>query len=79
MSADDRTRALSTGPLTLAVNLCDSWESRIGVRGELDIPGTARRAGSDADSRREIWHWFIALAMILLTIEWIVFARRMRV
>jgi len=64
----------------LAVNLCDGWESRLATSETIDIPGTRARSNADAsDSRRELWQWFIVAALALLTIEWFVFARQMRV
>ncbi|MBC7772866.1 MAG: BatA domain-containing protein [Pyrinomonadaceae bacterium] len=64
----------------LAVNVCDGWESRLGVSGSIDIPGSgSRKSTGENDARRELWQWFIAAALVLLTIEWFVFARRIRV
>lgn len=63
----------------LAVNLVDGWESRLGTAGMIDIPGSAsRNSAGENDARRELWQWFIAAAMVLLTIEWFVFAKRIR-
>lgn len=63
----------------LAVNLCDGWESRLATDGTIDIPGSgSRKSAAETDARRELWQWFIAAAMLLLTVEWLVFARRIR-
>jgi len=65
---------------SIAVNLTDAWESRIGVDDSLNIPSAAPAAGgpSDVKGSLEIWRPFIAAAALLLLIEWLVFARQMR-
>ena len=62
------------------VNLLDARESAIQTRDTLDIPGSPRRAGTiGAAAPREIWRWFALVGLALLTMEWLLYAWRMRV
>lgn len=63
----------STSPI--AVNLCDATESAIGTRDA--PPATTRDAAGiiNAEARREVWHWLVAVAVALLMVEWAVYAR----
>lgn len=64
----------------LPVNLFDPVESAIATAESVDISGQRAEAGALSDAApREIWHWFIIAALILLTLEWILYAWRMRV
>ncbi|MGE3107812.1 MAG: hypothetical protein AB7O77_05590, partial [Phycisphaerales bacterium] len=64
----------------IAVNLCDSWESRAAVATTLDLPDSPPSMLQDAarESRREVWHWFVFAALALLALEWLLFARGMK-
>lgn len=59
----------------LAVNLCDANESTLASMGELSISGRKVEAGGLAPGKREIWHWFVVVALVLLSIEWVAYAR----
>lgn len=74
-------------PEVVAVNLISPRESLIAVRPRAALgPGARAGAlgeGSAADGRgrggeREVWHWFVLAALGLLSIEWFVYAWRMR-
>lgn len=69
------------GPSRLiAVNLMDPFESLVAGVPEIEIGGqTTAGTGSDNAARREIWNWFILAAVLLLTLEWIIFDRKMRI
>ena len=62
------------------VNLFDARESSIATRDSVPI---ATRSGSAASagepSPREVWAWFVIAAGGFLTLEWLLFAWRMRV
>lgn len=65
---------------TLAVNLLDPRESAIATRQAVEVGGRATQATPLTDAApREIWHWFVAGALLLLSIEWLLFAWRTRV
>ena len=53
----------------------------VDVRARLDGAPVQEQPGSkvDDEGRREIWHWFVLAAAALLTIEWFLYAWRMRV
>ncbi|MCA9298803.1 MAG: hypothetical protein KDA28_07040, partial [Phycisphaerales bacterium] len=59
----------------IAVNLADAFESRLESR-EIPLVGVERTGGATGRPR-EIWPWFVMAGGLVLTIEWIVFARRM--
>lgn len=76
---------------TLCVNLVDAGESSLGGAADLGNEGArgndgAGRGGGlggglgvrDGAGRREVWHWFVIVAAVLLGIEWFVFAWKMR-
>ncbi len=88
-----RVSGVVEGDRALAVNLCSAQETDIRTGAEFPISGDApsgRLAGvAGGGSVRagaanalagtgEIWHWFIALAIILLSAEWLWLAWRMR-
>ena len=65
----------------LPVNLTDARESDLRPTDHLQV-GTEAVAATNATSaliRREIWRWFIWVALALLMIEWVVYTRRMSV
>ena len=69
----------ASGP-EVAVNLLNPAESEVRTRGAVDIAGrTVTTAASGRPAPREIWAWFVLGAMVLLTLEWFVFAWRSRV
>jgi len=67
-------------PRLIAVNLMDPFESLVAGVPQIEIGGeTSVGTGSDRNARREIWDWFVLAAVILLTLEWIIFDRKMRI
>lgn len=70
----------SLPPRLIAVNLLNAFESQVASVPSIEIAGRETRASERSDARqREIWSWFVLLALVLLTIEWVVFDRKMRV
>ena len=74
-------------PGVVAANLVSPRESLIAVRPRAALGPGARAdtlgGGSAVDGRgrggeREVWHWFVLSALGLLSIEWFVYAWRMR-
>lgn len=64
----------------LFVSLLDPFESRIAVRDAVESAGGRTEAVAASQiAPREIWPWFVLAAIALLTVEWFVFALRMRV
>lgn len=69
-----------SGGSALAVNLVDEVESACATADAIEVAGTEVRAnGTGLGGRTEIWHWFVMAAGVLLVVEWIVYAARMRV
>lgn len=74
-----RTGIYRAGEHQLAVNLLSAAESSLPVP-----PAGAQRAGAEAAAtgaadRREVWHWFALCVLTLLCVEWLVYARLVRV
>lgn len=66
-------------PAAVAVNLLSDRESRLTARPRVNMgPGTAAEERENAGGEREVWHWFVLVALGLLSIEWFVYAWRMR-
>ena len=62
----------------LAVSLLDAHESDLAPASRLDVGTSPINADhSSAVIRREVWPWFLAVALACLMIEWIVYTRRM--
>ncbi len=66
-------------PRWLAVNLLDETESALRTRDALSVSGEPAPTGGAETGPREIWHWFVTIALILLAIEWFLHAWMMRV
>ncbi|MEC9374674.1 MAG: hypothetical protein VYC34_12555, partial [Planctomycetota bacterium] len=63
-----------------AVNLLDPIESALATADTVEISGRPAQAGAIGSAApREIWHWFVIAATILLTLEYLLYAWRMRV
>lgn len=62
----------------LAVNTASSRESALATRDTINVAGRPVAAGSMGEGFREIWHWFVLMATGVLTVEWLLFARRMK-
>lgn len=65
------------GEPVLAANLASPAESALASRDALTIAGKPVASGSLGEGLREIWHWFVLAAAAVLTLEWILFARKM--
>lgn len=64
----------------LAINLADAGETDIRPVESLRVNAERIRAGSAGEvTPRELWPWLAAVALTLLVIEWLVYARRVRV
>ncbi|MBY0313863.1 MAG: VWA domain-containing protein [Phycisphaerales bacterium] len=66
---------------SIAVNLLDPRVSALGTRDVVEIAGRATGKAEGAAQQqavREVWSWFVLAAGILLSIEWFVYAWRMR-
>jgi hypothetical protein len=62
----------------VAVNLLDPVESALASRGSVGL-GSRRVGGRSAEEgRREVWAWFVVAGTALLTLEWFMFAARVR-
>ncbi len=61
-----------------SVNLLDPRESDLTVRDKLAI-GYEEVAGqpSTASARTEFWTWLVAVSLIVLTVEWLIYNRRL--
>lgn len=68
----------SSGRPVLVVNLVLSDETAIRTTDTVRVGGRRVIAGSSTEGHREVWHWFVIAAVCVLTIEWLVFAERMR-
>ncbi len=62
----------------VAVNLLDAVESDLRVADTLRVGANPVTGQSrTASIRREVWFWFIAAALAMLVVEWVVYTRRM--
>ena len=60
-----------------AVNLLDVRESNLEVRDELNLGYEELTAQTEErPSRRDYWSWILLAALVLLTVEWIIYNRR---
>jgi hypothetical protein len=64
---------------SFAVNLLDSEESNIEPRPSVHIGAEAVVAGQDRLQPRELWKWFVLLALVLVLAEWYIYNRRVYV
>lgn len=67
---------------TIAVNLVDSFETACSVADAVNVGGrvaTIQRSDTAAELPwREVWHWFVLAAVALLSLEWVLFAWKMK-
>jgi hypothetical protein len=61
---------------SFAVNLLDAEESNIEPRPSVQIGAEAIVAGEDRSQPRELWKWFVVLALVVLLTEWYIYNRR---
>jgi Ca-activated chloride channel homolog len=61
-----------------AVNLFAPDESKIGPKAELSVPqvsGLQQAVTRERVGRQEFWRWLVALALLVLVVEWLVYQR----
>lgn len=63
----------------IAVNLASDVESSLRGRQTIRVGGDVHTAQPGMAGPRELWHWFVFAALVLLCIEWMVHAARMRI
>ena len=68
----------TAGAPVLAINLMSSHESSLATSDTVRIAGRSIQAGTSDQGFREIWHWFVIAAAGVLTLEWLLFAAKMR-
>ncbi|MEM1165484.1 MAG: BatA and WFA domain-containing protein [Planctomycetota bacterium] len=74
------TLDLSPSGRAVAVNLLDDQESTLGTADSVAIAGQASASTSiGAAEPQELWRWLVLAAVVLSTVEWWLYARRMRV
>ncbi len=64
---------------TIIANVLNPRESALASKSSLQIAGRASTSGTDRtgeEPKREVWHWFVLAAMLLLTVEWFIYAWR---
>lgn len=61
-----------------AVNLLDAGESLLATADEVSIGGRTVRS-HESEGSRELWHFFVLGAVLLLAVEWLAYAARARV
>jgi hypothetical protein len=66
------------GVVPIAVNLSDGMESSLLERATLRV-GSVEEMAAAGSSPREIWAWFVLVALGLLAMEWVVYGLQMRV
>ncbi len=67
----------------IAVNLLDARETAAATMDGSGLPGTGRGEGREAGTAggrgvREVWTWFVVAGLVLATLEWVLYAVRMR-
>lgn len=64
----------------LAINLLSEAESELATRDALTVAGQGVAAsGANAISVHELWRWFVLAGLLLASLEWLIYARKMRV
>ncbi len=64
---------------SFAVNLLDSNESNIEPRAEIRIGSEKITTGAERAQPREIWKWILLLVVLLLSVEWHLYNRRISI
>ena len=74
--------AMGTRERAVGVNLADAVESSLATADRLDLVGVPGGVAAEArvgvGAPREIWAWLVMAALVLLTLEWVLYAARMR-
>jgi hypothetical protein len=74
-----RLTGAGAGPQVVAVNLADETETLARTASDLPLAGVSRTTeASQGPNVREIWHWFVAVALLLLVTEWFVQVWKMK-
>lgn len=77
-----RAEGAAAEDAVVAVDVLNARESAAAVEGVLRVGAREARAGEEAGAKerplREVWPWFVMAAVGLLTVEWFVYAWRMR-
>jgi len=59
------------------VNLLDATESNLTVRESLDLGYSEyKQISTQVPSRKEWWPWVLAVGLVLLMVEWLIYNRR---
>lgn len=75
-----RAEGVVPGDRLLPVNVLNEQESALATRDEVRIAGETTAASSlGAGAPLEIWRWFVLAGLAILTLEWLLYAWRMRV
>ncbi len=75
-----KEEAVTAQPVrAFAVNLLDINESNIEPRETINIGSERVTTGQEKLATREIWKWILLLSVLLLTLEWFVYQRRIAV
>lgn len=72
-------RAAGIVPPIVAVNMFSSAESQLGVSSQLVIGGRDTPRLDATVGRIEVWHYLVGAAGVLLVMEWLLYASRVRV
>lgn len=71
---------VDAGSFVLAASLLDPIETSLSSSRDLSIAGrTIAGSGVEELAPREVWHWFVIAAVVLLAVEWFAYALPMRV
>jgi hypothetical protein len=62
----------------VAVNLLDEVESGLASPETFEVAGRAVEGVTGASAPREVWDWLVLAGLVLLAVEWLVYARSVR-
>lgn len=71
-------RAMPGSGDLIAVNAFDPWATALGASDALPWSGAIAAPTAGRTGPREVWHWFLLAALAASTVEWFVYAWRMR-
>lgn len=72
-------RGESSRDKVVCVNVANGVESRIQSPQEIDVGGALVSAGAGLTGPREVWAYLVMAAGVLLAVEWVIYAARVRV